>query len=268
MRDIMPTFAWCGEGAVRELVAVDWNFNGWGGTKKRRPRAGDNLAKHAAAIFGVSRVPVRFVAEGGAWVTDGHGTLIVTRSCLLNPNRNPVRRGVDRQRLIEKEMAKLGVLKAVWLEGDPCEPITSGHADGYVLCAPGGKVLVEVIDDEENEPPLWRTHDIALLESACDVDGRKFRTVRVRAPRRRSWKYKSGSFAPCYLNAYVANGAVITARFGDPERDEAARNALAKAFPGREIIMLQIDAIANGGGGIHCVTQQLPAAATIDGSMV
>jgi agmatine deiminase len=79
--------------------------------------------------------------------------------------------------------------------------------------------------------------------------------VRLFAPRR---KYRRGapeSFAPCYLNAYVANGAVISAKFGDGERDEASRKALAKAFPGREIIMLRIDNIANGGGGVHCLTQ-------------
>ena len=59
-------------------------------------------------------------------------------------------------------------------------------------------------------------------------------------------------------NAYVANGAVIAARFGDPERDEAARQALAKAFSRREIVMLRIDNIANGGGGVHCLTQPVP----------
>ena len=51
---------------------------------------------------------------------------------------------------------KLGIRKVIWLEGDPCEPITSGHADGYVLCAPEGVVMVKAIDDQDIEPPLWR----------------------------------------------------------------------------------------------------------------
>jgi agmatine deiminase len=255
MRDIMPTFALRGQGAAQEVVAIDWNFNGWGDTPDRPRRAGDRLAKAAATIFGVPRVAVPFVAEGGALVTDGCGTMITTRSCLLNPNRNPVRRGLDRQHMIEMELDKLGIRKVIWLEGDPCEPITSGHADGYVLCAPGGVVLVEAVDDNGFERPLWREHDIALLENARDAHGRKFKVVRVLALRRRYWKYKSEIFAPCYLNAYVANGGVIGAHFGDGERDEAARKALAKAFPGREIIMLRIDNIANGGGGMHCLTQ-------------
>jgi hypothetical protein len=98
MRDIMPTFALRGQGAAQEVVAIDWNFNGWGDTPDRPRRAGDRVAKAAATIFGVPRVAVPFVAEGGALVTDGCGTMITTRSCLLNPNRNPVRRGLDRHR--------------------------------------------------------------------------------------------------------------------------------------------------------------------------
>ena len=123
-----------------------------------------------------------FVAEGGALVTDGRGTMITTRSCLLNPNRNPVRSGRDRQSIIETELAKLGIRQVIWLEGDPCEPITSGHTDGYVLIAPNGVVLVEACDDKAIEPPMWREHDIALLENARDADGRKLkRRARARA---------------------------------------------------------------------------------------
>jgi agmatine deiminase len=80
----------------------------------------------------------------------------------------------------------------------------------------------------------------------------------VRAPRPRYWNGDPESFAASYLNAYVANGAVVSARFGDPERDRAARRALAQAFPKRQIVMLRIDNIADGGGGVHCLTQSMP----------
>jgi agmatine deiminase len=135
MRDIAPTFALRGNGPDQKVVAIDWNFNGWGGTKERRPRRGDKLARRSKSIFGVSQISVPFVAEGGALITDGQGTLITTRSCMLNPNRNAVRRGEDRQRRIELALAKLGIRTVIWLEGDPCEPLTSGHTDGYVLFA-------------------------------------------------------------------------------------------------------------------------------------
>jgi agmatine deiminase len=183
-----------------------------------RPTTRDRLAKAAASIFGVPRLQLSFVAEAGALVTDGCGTLIATRSCLLNANRNPVKRGIDRQCMIEAEMVKLGIRQVIWLEGDPCESITSGHTDGYVLCAPGRDVLVETIDDRDVEPPFWREHDIKLLEAACDANGQKLKVMRVVAPRQRWCKGNPESFAACYLNAYLANGAVISACFGDDER--------------------------------------------------
>lgn len=58
MRDIMPTFALRCEGKAEQVVAIDWNFNGWGGGLERPPRAGDDLAKTATSIFGVPRVSV------------------------------------------------------------------------------------------------------------------------------------------------------------------------------------------------------------------
>lgn len=259
MRDIAPTFALRSNGSDQEVIAIDWNFNAWGRTKERRLRHGDKLARRAKSIFGASRVSVPFVAEGGAFITDGQGTLITTRSCLLNPNRNPMRRGKDRQQGIKLALAKLGVRTVIWLEGDPCEPLTSGHADAYVLFAPSGVVLVETYGDKTIEPPIWRGHDIVLLESATDAGGRKLKVRRVHAPHQRYWKGNARAFAPCYLNAYVTNGAVISARFGDTERDHAAKNALGRAFPGREVVMLRIDHIANGGGGVHCLTQPMPS---------
>lgn len=258
MRDIAPTFVFRSQGQRREIIAIDWNFNGWGGLAVRPPRPGDRLASAASSVFGVPRICAPFVAEGGALVADGCGTLITTRSCLLNPNRNPVRQGIDRQRRIAGALRRFGVRKLIWLEGDPCEPITSGHIDGYVLLAPSRVVLVETNEDKQVEPPMWRTHDIAMLEHAKRADGQRLTVKRVHAPRWRFFKGDVAPFAASYLNAYVANGAVIGARFRDPERDLAAQDALREAFPGREIIMLRIDAIARGGGGIHCLTQPMP----------
>jgi agmatine deiminase len=256
IRDIGPTFALRGN----DVVAIDWNFNDWGGTTQRPAQPGDRLAAMAESIFGVTRVSFPFVGEGGAFITDGQGTLVTTRSCLLNPNRNDFRLGQDRERLMEREFARLGIHRVLWLEGDPSEPITSGHVDGYVMFTAPGTVLVESVEDERCEQPLWREHDIASLQHAEDAIGRKIKVERVRAPRKRHWKFRGPYWAPCYLNAYVANGAVISACFGDTERDEAARDALARAFPERGIIMLKINHIANGGGGIHCLTQPMTIA--------
>ena len=56
---------------------------------------------------------------------------------------------------------------------------TSGHTDGYVLCAPERVVLVEAMDHETIEPPMQRNHDIALIERARDANGTRFKGRRA-----------------------------------------------------------------------------------------
>ena len=43
------------------------------------------------------------------------------------------------------------------------------------------------------------------------------------------------------------------------DADKEAAAVLAKAFPGREVVPVQINTLAHGGGGVHCITQQQPA---------
>ncbi|MBR0797974.1 agmatine deiminase family protein [Bradyrhizobium jicamae] len=256
MRDILPTFA-LRNGAP---IAIDWNFNGWGSSPLRPARPGDRLSGLSASALEIPSVPASFIADAGSIVTDGRGTVITTKSCLLRPNRNPPFGRTDRQRMdaIEQGFLHVGIRKVIWLEGDATEPITNGHADGYVLFTNTGNLLVEGIDPLTRQPNRSRQADVKLLEASVDAQNRLLDVKIVLPPRQQYLRFSGRSFASCYLNAYVANGAVITARFGDPERDEAARQYLQQAFPTREIRMLRINHIAAGGGGIHCLTKEMP----------
>jgi len=51
---------------------------------------------------------------------------------------------------------------------------------------------------------------------------------------------------------------VIVPEFGDRDADQKCKQELTRLFPKREIVQINIDAIAAGGGGIHCATQQQP----------
>lgn len=68
-----------------------------------------------------------------------------------------------------------------------------------------------------------------------------------------------GEVEVSYLNHYVANGGVVVPVAGLPE-DEAALAVLASAYPGRKVVGVRAAAVAYGGGGVHCITQQIPAA--------
>ena len=62
-----------------------------------------------------------------------------------------------------------------------------------------------------------------------------------------------------YPNFYLANGAVIVP-IADHPLDEEALAIIAWAFPDREVVGVPSRIVAFGGGGTHCITQQLPVA--------
>jgi agmatine deiminase len=60
-----------------------------------------------------------------------------------------------------------------------------------------------------------------------------------------------------YTNYYLCNGAVIVPVSG-AETDEEALLRLAGLYPGREVVGVPGRTLALGGGGVHCITQQVP----------
>lgn len=85
IRDSGPIFA---RRNGTEIVAVDFEFNGWGSTLPASAH-GETAGASVAALLGVERVAVPLVLEGGAVTTDGEGTLIAVEATILNENRNP-----------------------------------------------------------------------------------------------------------------------------------------------------------------------------------
>lgn len=247
MRDIAPIYA------LRngEPVCIDLNFNGWGSTRFRQARPGDRLAGVARGLFAATMLHAPFVAEGGAFVVAHDGGVFTTRSCLLNPNRNPH----VSQSEIESALIRLGASKVVWLDGDPKEKITSGHADGYVLLGESGDILVQRTDAGGRS--ALRNSDIRTLQNlrAADENAPPVRLVSSPRIARRA----SELFADSYLNVYTPNAAVLAPKFGDRLRDAEARAAIEDAFPGRKLQMLSIPHLASGGGGIRCLVQPVPA---------
>ncbi len=57
---------------------------------------------------------------------------------------------------------------------------------------------------------------------------------------------------------YPINGAVVMIQTGNTATDAAAAAVAASAFPGRAIVQIPLPSLDQGGGGIHCVTQQEP----------
>jgi len=251
IRDTGPVFVLSEQGAKR---AINFNFNGWG---NKQAHSNDALvADFVANLAGVPVTRSDLVLEGGGIEVDGHGTAIITESCVLNDNRNP---GLSKAECEEALKALLGLDKIIWLPGIKGKDITDGHTDFYARFAGPAKVVAAYDPDPYSfDHQVTKTH-LEILKKQTDAQGRTLEISVLEAPSTIRPKFANDEFAAGYVNFYVCNGAVLVPEFGDVRADNDAKETLQKLFPNRDIVQLNIDAIAAGGGGIHCATQQEPA---------
>jgi hypothetical protein len=247
IRDTGPTFVQTDD-PTAPLIGVDFNFNGWG--EKQEYAQDAKVAEAVCSYADIPRAETSLVLEGGVLEVDGEGTAIITESCVLNDNRNP---GWTKEQ-VEAELERtIGVTKVIWLPGVAGKDITDGHTDFYARFAKPGVVVAGREDDPEQfDYDVTRKH-LKILESATDAAGRKLEVHILPGPLE-----PREDFAAGYINFYLCNSAVIAPEFGDSKADSHAKKTLQQLFPDREVVMLNIDPIAAGGGGIHCATQQQP----------
>jgi agmatine deiminase len=237
-----------------ERAAVNFNFNGWG---RKQPHARDaTVAARMAELAGVPLLRSRLVLEGGGIEVDGEGTAIVTESCVLNENRNP---GVSKAAAEEELRRLLGLTKIIWLPGIANRDITDGHTDFYARFLKPGVVVAALDNDPESFDHAVTRRHLELLRTATDARGRALRIVTLATPGRVRPTYARKEFAAGYVNFLLTDKALFLPEFGDAVADGAARAALSAELPSHQVVQLDIDAIAAGGGGIHCTTQQEPA---------
>ena len=246
LRDTGPIF---GAGSAR---AAAFRFNGWGG-KYDLPHD-DEVADQIGRAAGVTLDRHDVVLEGGALDHDGAGTVLTTRQCLLNPNRN----GDWTEAKAEAALAQaLGARKVLWLGDGLLNDHTDGHVDNLArFVAPG--VVACPIAWGENDPNAEVYDAVARdLLAMTDAEGRAIRVLRIPSPGRIE---DEGEVIPAsHMNFLIANGAVIVPTYGDERAADLARQALQTVFPDREIIPLPSLAVLSGGGSFHCISQQEPA---------
>jgi len=264
VRDCGPIFLVNSQG---NSAVTAWNFNGWG---ERYPFKKDHQVSSAVAdVLGLPLFTAPITLEGGAIEVNGQGTLIATRSSIINPNRNPGWR-VDEIEAAIKDY--LGIQHIIWLTGasrEFCDLVGSDtdlHVDGYARFTDESTVLYSWTDDESNNfYPVLKQHRNELRNARTE-SGKPLTLVCLPKPENEMYSTLTSSTRPpfnsiislgTYANFYIANNVVLVPVYGDVN-DARAKSIIAEHFPDREIIGIPAWATAERGGMMHCVTQQQP----------
>jgi|HubBroStandDraft_6_1064221.scaffolds.fasta_scaffold37548_3 agmatine deiminase len=250
LRDTSPIFL-LGTGGRR--ASMRFGFNGWGG--KYVLEHDSRVSERIASLAKMLAFDSSFVLEGGAIDVDGEGSVMTTRQCALNPNRNGP---VDQARVERQLRQSLGVEAILWLGEGLANDHTDGHVDTLVrFVRPGVVVAMEPRTNDDPNREVLRT---LLADAAALVDarGRRLEVVRIPSPGRVE-NEEGGVMPASYVNFYVANAAVVVPTYGSPFDAEAVES-IGALFPGRRAIGIDARAILSGGGAFHCITQQQPKA--------
>ena len=137
------------------------------------------------------------------------------------------------------------------------ETETDGHVDGTAAFIRPGVVLIEVNSDETDPHYSVCQENLGATQGQIDANGRKIEIELIEEASYKPGEWNGGCAS--FINAYLVNGGVIVPGY-DSLRDQAALATWQRLFPEREAVQVQINDIAIGGGGIHCITQQQPAA--------
>jgi agmatine deiminase len=231
-------------------AGIDFQFNAWGEafTPYDRDAA---VARRLLEHLGIERFASPIVLEGGAIAVDGEGTLVTTEQCLLNPNRNPLLLRED----IERELQlQLGVERVVWLGQGLVEDYdTDGHVDNVLAFLAPGRALLQTVADED-DPNFANAQENRRRLQQAGIEVVPFELLP------RTERADGEPVAIPYANFYLCNGAAIVPLAQlDEDMDAEALTRLRALLPGREVVGVPGRALALGGGGVHCITQQVPA---------
>lgn len=251
-RDHGPVFVTRAE--APRMAIIDWDYNAWGW--KYPPFEDDDVVPtRIAEKIDLPVFAPKMVLEGGSVEVNGAGTLLTTRSCLLNPNRNP---DLKQPQIEQRLRDYLGVTQILWLgdgiEGDD----TDGHIDDLTRFVSRTSV-VTVVEEDENDANFQPLRDnLELLRTMDAEDGTPLEVIKLPMPAK---IIREGQRLPAsYANFYIANKVVLLPVFADTH-DKWAVAVLEKAFPTRKIIPIDCRELIWGLGAFHCLTQQQPRVA-------
>lgn len=269
-RDVGPIFVRDGHNGLK---VVNFGFNNY--SRDGDPeyiRIEGRVDQTVAGLLKLSIINTNLISEGGAIESNGLGTLMVPEAVAFK--RNP---GMSKRRIAKEYQRALGVKKIIWLQKGLAEDdrITSGHINEFARFADPNTILLARVLPEERyinrysqESYRRMEENYRILKNSSDQDGKPFRIIRIPMPPTLYQEADITGELPVrsYLNYAATNGVVLMQNYWKPGRpprlkvvEDQVRGIFRRVFPGRAIIGIDAENVNRWGGGIHCITQHMPA---------
>jgi len=236
---------------TKERLIVEWGYNAWGG--KYPPYDDDDrIPVRIAEYLGLPYVEPGIIMEGGSVEFNGRGTVLTSKSCLLNPNRNP---HLNQEQIEQYLHNYYGVDQVLWVTDGIVGDDTDGHIDDTTRFYNEDSVLtvIEHIKTDDNYHPLKQNlEDLSKMQL---MNGKSLNIKELPMPKA---VYDSGIRLPAsYANFLITNGSVIVPTYRC-DKDDVALDIIQDCFPDRKIVGIDATEIIWGLGSFHCLSQQEP----------
>jgi len=251
-RDYAPLSANCDD----KPCLLDFTFNGWGGKYPAELDNAVNRQLHNKGVFSDNQLMMRssLELEGGAIETDGQGTLLTTRQCILDSKRNP---DLSHDEIIATLKSCLGIERVLCLQhGKLIGDDTDGHIDTLArFCGPDSIAFVNCV--EPSDPHYANLQKMKQeLQDLRQPNGEPYKLIELPLPE--AILNNDGDRLPAtYANFLIINQAILLPSYNQPDRDKESQQRLMEAFPDREIISINALPLIQQYGSIHCATMQL-----------
>ena len=246
---------------TRDKIILNFKFNGWSkyNNYQKDNRINDKIVKlikikKIDPTIKFKRKLKKIILEGGAIDVNGHGSVLLTRECLLSKvqERNP---GIDKLNLENALSKYLNLKNFIWLnkgiEGDD----THGHVDDIARFVSPNTIMTAVEKNITDKNFKNLKENLQILKKSRNVKGKKFRIIKIPMPK--NIFINNVKVPASYMNFYIANKIVLLPVFND-KNDKKVFSIFKNFFKTRKIVPIDCSKLIWGFGAIHCMTQQEP----------
>ena len=236
-------------------VLLNFRFNGWG---EKYSHDLDNALNHKLLkqpLFkDVTAIDVDLILEGGSVESVGLSTIMTTRQCLLNTNRN---KELSQQDIEQQLHQHFGATRVLWIDqpnlsGDD----TDAHIDTLARFCSADTIAYTSCDNSQDPHYASLQAMQAQLQAFRTPAGESYQLIALPMPK--PIFDEEGQPLPAnYSNFLIINDAVMVPVYEDAN-DDIALERLATCFPDHKIIATPCSPIVHQYGSLHCMTMQFP----------